>query len=138
MHNITSDVESVIHSYPEALQDKLIVLRNIIIDVAKELKLLDVLEETLKWNEPSYLVKAGSTIRIAWKQSSPDQYGMFFNCKTNLVETFKEIYGDVFHFEGNRAIIFELNDNVPIDELKHCIRLALTYHKIKHLPMLGV
>jgi len=38
----------------------------------------------------------------------------------------------------NGAIVFDENDRVPIDALKHCIELSLSYHKIKHLPMLGL
>jgi hypothetical protein len=30
--------------------------------------------------------------------------------------------------EGNRAILFRLNDKIPIRELSHGIAMALTYH----------
>ena len=63
-----------------------------------------------------------------WKESVPDQYAMYFNCNTRLVDTFREIYGDQFRFEGNRAIVFDEADPIPIDELSDCISLALTYH----------
>ena len=131
------EVASTFDSYPDKLCDKLLDLRQLIFETALALD-IEELEETLKWGEPSYLTKDGSTIRIAWRKSKPEQYGIFFNCKTNLVETFREIYHDSFRFEGNRAIIFNQSDAVPIDALKHCIALSLTYHKIKHLPMLGV
>ena len=36
-----------------------------------------------------------------------------------------------------RAIVFGETDEFPVDELKHCISLALTYHRVKHLPLLG-
>ena len=62
---------------------------------------------------------------------------MYFNCNTSLVDTFKAIYGDVFTFAGNRAIVFGETAELPIEELKHCISLALTYHRVKHLPLLG-
>jgi hypothetical protein len=51
---------------------------------------------------------------------------------------YRELYGDTFSFEGSRAIVFNTNDKIPIEELKHCIFLALTYHNRKYLPMLGV
>ena len=53
---------------------------------------------------------------------------MYFHCQTTLVDTFKEIFRDDFKFEGNRAIVFEKTDQVPVKELRHCISLALTYH----------
>lgn len=72
------------------------------------------------------------------KKLKLNQYAMYFHCKTKLVDTFKELYKDKFTFEGNRAIVFNINDKVSVNELKHCISLSLTYHKIKHLPLLGV
>jgi len=42
---------------------------------------------------------------MAWKASKPNQYALYFHCKTTLVDTFKELYSDVLTFEGNRAIV---------------------------------
>lgn len=131
------DVASTFESYPDKLRDKLLELRQLIFETALALD-IDDLEETLKWGEPSYLTKNVSTVRIAWRKSFPEQYSVFFNCKTSLIETFREIYPDTFNYEGSRAIVFDENDRVPIDALKHCIELSLSYHKIKHLPMLGL
>ncbi len=113
-------------------------LRHLILETSSETEGVNKLEETLKWGEPSYLTKNGSTIRMDWKKSKPNHYAMYFNCKTKLVATFTELYRDKFNFEGNRAIVFEEGENIPIEELKHCISLSLTYHSKKHLPMLGV
>lgn len=131
-------VEEVFKQYPKHIQSRILVLRRLILDTAMETEGIDHVEETLKWGEPSYIAKKGSTIRIGWKQSSPDQYAMYFNCNTRLVDTFKEVYRDIFNYEGNRAIVFAVNDKIPLDELKQCIVLALTYHTRKHLPMLGL
>jgi hypothetical protein len=110
----------------------------LVLDTASETEGVGAVEETLKWGEPSYVTKSGSTVRMDWKKSSPHQYAMYFHCKTKLVDTFKELYRDKFIFEGNRAIVFNEDDEIPINELKHCISLSLTYHRRKHLPMLGV
>jgi len=131
----SAEVASIYESYPYVMRIKLLYLRQLIIETASETGLGNDLEETLKWGEPSYLTPSGSTIRIAWKESKPKQYAMYFHCKTKLLGTFKEIYGNTFKFEGNRAIIFDETDSVAITELKHCIELALTYHNIKHLPL---
>ena len=130
------EVKNVINTYPMETQPKIMQLRQLIFSVAKESDL--TLRETLKWNEPSYLSKDGSTVRIAWRKLFPNQYGIFFNCKTNLIETFKEIYPQELNYQGNRAIIFELDEDVPEQELKTCIALSLNYHALKHLPLLGV
>lgn len=132
-------VSEVFDSYPDAVSNKLLFLRQLIFETASELGIND-LEETLKWGEPSYITKMGSTLRVAWRKTYPNEYGIFFNCKTTLVDTFKEVYPELFRFEGNRAILFYVDDNrkIPINALKHCIALSLTYHSIKHLPMLGI
>jgi len=132
------EVASIFDSYPDNMRKNLLFLRQLILETASEIGLVNELEETLKWGEPSYLTKNGSTVRIDWKESKPKQYAMYFHCKTKLIETFKEIYRDTFKFEGNRAIVFDEDADIPIDELKHCIELSLTYHDIKHLPLLGV
>lgn len=113
-------------------------LRQLIIDVASETPGVGTLEEALKWGEPSYLVKGGSTVRIGWKETRPSHYVMYFNCNTKLVDTFKELYSESLKFEGNRAIVFHREDNVPLQALRHCVALSLQYHKLKHLALLGV
>jgi hypothetical protein len=132
------EVKKVFDAYPNNVRIKMMFLRQLVLDTAKEIEEIKSIEETLKWGEPSYLTKIGSTIRMDWKKSNPDQYAMYFHCKTKLIDTFKEIYKDKFNFEGNRAIVFNIKDKVSVNELKHCVSLSLTYHNIKHLPMLGV
>ena len=73
-----------------------------------------------------------------WKSKKPDQYAMYFKCTSRLVETFRIVYKDNFHFEGNRAIVFQMDDKIPKQELTECIKATLTYHKVKHLPTLGI
>ena len=130
-------VGAVFDNYPAEIKHKMMTLRQLILDTASETEGVTALEETLKWGEPSYLTKGGSTIRIDWKQSRPNEYAMYFNCKSKLIDTFKELYRDALTFDGNRAIVFNVDDEAPANELKHCVALALTYHKIKHLPLLG-
>lgn len=130
-------VQEVFNTYPKEVKPQLLYLRELVLEVAKEVNGLEKLEETLKWGEPSYLTKHGSTLRMDWKPKRPHQYAMYFQCASRLVSTFKTIYKNEFKFEGNRAILFELDNKIPEAELKHCILLALTYHKRKHLPLLG-
>ena len=139
MEVITSEeVSDTIKKYPKDVQIKLEFLRKLIIEKASEIESVNKVEETLKWGEPSFTTKHGSTVRIDWKEKKPHQYAMYFNCKTKLVDTFKERYKNIFKFESNRAIVFNMDENVPIEELKHCVELSLTYHSIKDKPMLGL
>lgn len=131
-------VKGVFDKYPKSVVNQLLFLRKLILNTASEIEELDTLEEALKWGEPSYLTKHGSTIRMDWKEKTPEQYGIYFKCTSKLVPTFKTVYKDLFKFEGNRAIVFKLEEKVPEKELMHCITMALRYHKIKHLSLLGV
>lgn len=132
------EVAKVFNNYPTHMRQKLLMLRQLVLETASESEGIDTLEETLKWGEPSYLAKSGSAVRMGWKLSKPDQYALYFHCQTKLIDTFKELYSDKLKFEGNRAIVFHQDDEIPIDEVKHCIFLSLTYHGRRHLPMLGV
>ncbi|NQZ89813.1 MAG: DUF1801 domain-containing protein [Colwellia sp.] len=129
-------VKDKFETYPEHISILLINLRALIFSVAEQDGIADI-TETLKWGEPSYISKIGSAIRIDWKAKYPDQYCMYFNCKTSLIETFKEVYGDTFSYEGSRAIIFNTGQKLPLIELSHCISMSLRYKKIKHLVLLG-
>jgi hypothetical protein len=126
-------VAKTFDSYPSHIRQKLFTLRELIYQTATEVKEIGELEETLKWGEPAYITvnKSGSTIRLGWKKSTPTQYAMYFHCQTNLIETFRTLFPTEFKFEGNRAIVFDENDLVPMDSLAFCIASALTYHRNK-------
>jgi len=132
------DVKEVFDRYPIPIRKKMINLRRLIIETANETREIAILEETLKWGEPSYMAKYGSTVRMDWKPKTPNQYAMYFKCTSQLVTTFQVVFGERFQYEGTRAIIFQMDDPVPETELKKCIAAALRYHKVKHLPLLGL
>jgi hypothetical protein len=132
------EVEVVFANYPAAVREKLLGLRDLIVETARELEGVSTLEETLKWGEPSYITKYGSTLRMDWKAKTPNQYAMYFKCTSRLVETFRTVFKNDFNFEGNRAIVFSMTDRIPKKELKECIKATLSYHKVKHLPTLGI
>ncbi len=136
--NTDPKVHEVFDNYPDEVKEKMLHLRQMIIETADEIEEISELEETLKWGEPSYIAKKGSTLRMDWKEKSPDQYAMYFSCTSMLVHTFRDVYGHLFKFEGNRALVFDVKDEIPKRELKECIKAALMYHRVKDLPMLGI
>lgn len=133
----SAKVVELLNSYPASSSKKLFELRQLIIYTATDLGITKLVETT-KWGEPSYVTKSGSTIRMDWKPKTPNQYFLYFICSTELVNTFKIVFGEELIFDGNRAIVLNLNEELPINAIQKCISLALTYHKIKHLPLLGV
>ena len=124
-------VAATFASYPPNIKTKLMHIRSLIFDVAAETDGVGELEETLRWGEPTYLTtrsKSGTMIRVGWKQAQPDRYALYFHCQTNLISTFKQLYPNEFDYEGNRSFSFAARAKVPIEPLRHCIALTLTYH----------
>lgn len=125
---------SVLNDYPEKQRGCLLHLRTLIIETVAENEHLSPVTETLKWGEASYVRKQGSTLRIGAKKSTPDEYALYFNCQSKLINTFKKLYPKTFKYQGNRAIVFKISDAVPTTEIKHCILLSLAYHQLKNKP----
>lgn len=132
---LNSLIENRVKTFPEMAQKRFLEIRSLIYRVACENELGEV-DETLKWGQPSYLCKRGSTLRVDWQPRYAENIELFFNCKTSLVETIKEVYGDIFYYRGNRMISLPLNEVYP-DELEACVLMALNYRKLKKLPLLG-
>jgi hypothetical protein len=118
-------------AYPKPIRERLLTLREMILDVAKRTPGVGELEEGLRWGQPSYLTAktgSGSTIRIDQITNEPGKYGLYFICTSGLIEDFRQLYQDEMTFVGNRSIVFDVADRLPEKALRHCISLALTYH----------
>ncbi len=131
-------VQGVFDAYPSEVNQQMRALRTLVLETASEIPELVSLEETLKWGEPSYLTKHGSTLRMNWKKKNPNQFAMYFKCTSKLVSTFKEVFDDSLKYETTRAVVFQLDDEIPEAKIKECIKATLRYHKVKHLPRLGI
>ncbi len=116
---------------PEALAEKLIELRKLILDTARDNPAIGPLEETRKWGEPAFLTAetgSGTTVRINRHKKSDNEYAFYVHCQTDLIERYKQLYNDKLNFDGNRAVVFDVKDALPVDAVSHCIAMALTYH----------
>ena len=114
------------------IEEKLRVIRKLILATASDTAGVGRIEETLKWEEPAYLTnesKSGSTIRLGWKESVPGQYAIYFNCRTRLWIVSDDVPG--IGDQGDRAIVFDVDDDLPEDAVCHCIEMALTCHRAK-------
>ncbi|MDT0678031.1 DUF1801 domain-containing protein [Autumnicola musiva] len=131
-------VSEVFANYPDFVRDNSQKLRELVIETAEETEGVTVLEETLKWGEPSFVTKNGSTLRMDWKEKTPDQYAMYFQCTSRLVDTFRFVFDHKFQYEGKRAIVFQLTQKIPELELKECIKASLIYHNVKEQITLGI
>ncbi len=130
----SAEVAAVFAGYPREIQRRLLALRELILATATRTEGVGELEETLRWGEPAYLTtesKSGSPVRIDWKPRNPSQYAMYFQCQTDLVETFRLRFPHTFVFEGNRAIVFDQAVAPDLDALALCVAAALSYHRNK-------
>ena len=134
----SKEVTKLIEGYPIEAQNQLKKIRQIIFKIATDHDKIEKLEETTKWGEPAYLTPLGSTLRMDWKAKAPYQFALYFQCTSQLIPTFRFVFPDQLNFEGNRAIIFNVKDAIPIDVIEKCIRTALIYHKVKKLHNLGL
>lgn len=122
-------VAATFDDYADDVRPMLLILRDLILDTAHETPAAGEIEETLKWGQPSYLTpqtKSGSTIRIA-----PTKQGgvaIYTHCQTTLMSDMQALFPQL-EYEGNRAIHFAPDTDLPDAPLIQLIRSALTYHK---------
>lgn len=128
---VPKQTRDALSGLPGHLKEKLFSLRELILETADENPAIGPLEETLKWGEPAFLTsvtKSGTTIRINRHDKDDNQYAIYVHCQTDLLDRYRQLYGDTLTFDGNRAVVFNVADRIPQEAVKHCIAMALTYH----------
>ncbi len=124
------EIKKVYERFPREMKTKVLELREIIFEVAKNNDKIGKVTETLKWGEPVYQrdrSKYGSPIKINYKKTMENHISISVISTTNLIEKFKELYPKAFQFNGNREIIINTNRKLPKKEIYHCVELALTH-----------
>ena len=102
--DMPADVAAVFNGFPDQSREKLLAVRGLIFDVANEHPNIGRVEEALRWGEPAYITvnkRTGSTIRLGVERRS-NSPAIFFNCKTTLVEGFREQCGSALKYSKNR------------------------------------
>lgn len=128
---IPPQVAAVFSGFPEATRIRLLEIRTMIFSVAASTEGVGPVAETLKWGEPAYLTAAtrsGSTIRLGWYRAATNDCAVLFNCRTTLVETFRERFPEAFRYQKNRAILVSSAAPLPAERAA-CLEMALTYHQ---------
>lgn len=130
------EIQRKIARYPDEVKNHFSGVEALIYEVAASLG--KPVEESIKWGEASYSVKGGTAVRVDWKARSPESLCIFFNCKTILIETFREVLPDAFEYQGNRELRISLQASLPIEPLRICLTAALSYQTRKHDLLLGL
>ena len=127
------EVRNTFDAYPQKIRAKLLLLREIIFQTAEECSDIGEIEETLKWESPSYLTykpQSGTTIRLSPSRANESQYAISVHCQTSLVSEFRKIYPNLA-YDANRSLVFDRNTELPLEAVRHFIFSALTYHHRK-------
>ncbi|MCG8478061.1 MAG: DUF1801 domain-containing protein [Spirochaetales bacterium] len=131
-----SAVAEVFAAYPDQIGVTLLYLREVLFDVASGIPETGGLKETLKWGEPSYLPqrpRVGTTVRIGRPGASQRRYGLYVHCRTTLIPTLRDRHADLFVYDGNRGVLFDVDDEVPWSGVRQLVAAALTYHLSKRV-----
>lgn len=134
MQPMPRDVQAAFDAFPPEVRHRLAAIRAMIFDVAASSPRIGAITETLKWGEPAYLTEAtgsGSTIRLGWRRDIPECAAIYFICRTTLVGDFRERFGDLFRYEGNRAVLVPSSGELAKVPLSMMLSAALTYHLIR-------
>jgi len=129
--SVPKQTRDTLSGLPDHLKEKLFSLRELILETAVENPAIGPLEETLKWGEPAFLTsatKAGTTVRINRHNKDNNQYAIYVHCQTDLLDRYRQLYSDTLTFDGDRAVVFNIAEKPPLEAVKHCIAMALTYH----------
>lgn len=124
------EVNRAFGALPAPIGKRLLQVRALVFAIAAKHDEVGQLTETLKWGEPAYLTDesgSGSTIRLGRLKDS-EHAAILFNCKTTLIDTFRERFPDQFEYRQTRALLLPVEGTLPKRELSVCLSLALTYH----------
>jgi hypothetical protein len=124
------EVSRAFDAFPASIGKRLLQVRALIFATAAAHDEVGRLTETLKWGEPAYLTEetgSGSTIRLGRVKDS-EHAAILFNCKTTLIDTFRERFPDRFEYRQTRALLLNVAGTLPKQPLSVCLSLALTYH----------
>jgi hypothetical protein len=124
-------VSRAFDAFPVPVRRRLLDVRKLIFDTAGTDDAVGRLTETLKWGEPAYLTEqsgSGSTIRLGRVKDSEAHAAVLFNCRTALIDTFRERFPDEFEYRDNRALLLPVSGALAKQPLAVCMSLALTYH----------
>ena len=124
-------VAAAFDALPAPQRARLLAVRELVFETAAAHPAIGVVVESLKWGEPAYRparARVGTTVRLGISPGAPGACAVFVHCKTRLMASYRDLYPEVFDFEGERALILDLGAPLPAEALKRCLALALTYH----------
>lgn len=121
------EVAAVLAAFPPGPRVGLWRLRDLILDVAAETNAAGTVTEALRWGQPAYLCRQGTTLRLGVPKSGG--FALYVHCRTSLIAEFTSAFPGMDRTEGSRALLFERPDQVDAGRHGWLIARALTYHR---------
>lgn len=124
---VPSAVQTVINTYPAPARAGVQALRRLIYQVAAKQQQTGTIEEALRWGQPAYLTRKGSTLRLGLHKQAC--FALFAHCQTRIIADYAQAFPGWDKLDGNRAVLFDSVDQIEPERLSHLINHALTYHQ---------
>ena len=128
--NKQAEPDEIYGLYAPPVRQRLLQLRRLILETARQNSAVGDVEETLKWGQPSFLTvnrKTGTTIRIDKDRPGASDVALFVNCQTSLVSDWRVLYPHLC-YGGNRSVHFRADAPLPEAEICQMVSMALRYH----------
>ncbi|WP_114007976.1 DUF1801 domain-containing protein [Cohaesibacter intestini] len=122
------------NAFPLPTRQALQKVRSWIYEIAAADAQIGTIVEELKWGQPSYATqpKSGVPLRLGQPKDGASS-ALYVPCQSALIGELRAHYdrgeASSIWFEGNRGLHFDPTKPLPEAELRHAIKLALTYYQ---------
>ncbi len=113
------EVKAAFDKLPEGPRADLLAVRKMILSAGVEV------EEALRWGQPAYLAKKGTTIRLGLTKAGLPS--VFTHCQSSVMGDVQAVVGGGLNWDGNRGLSWSQGD-LPDEVLRLIIQRALSYH----------
>lgn len=120
------EVQAVYDSFPAVEREKLMLVRQLILDCAALVE-AGTVAETLRWGQPTYLVKQGSSLRLGIGKTG--LAAIFAHCQSSIISDFATAFGTDFEMDGNRAVYLDQLGAEELEKLRFLILHGLQYKR---------
>ena len=120
-------VKATFDEMPAPHRTGALALRQLIFDTAESIENLGPVTECLRWGQPSYVTKIGSTLRVGLPKTGG--FALFAHCQSSIIADFADLFGADFTIEGNRAVVFNSIADIQPEKLRLMIEHGLTYKR---------
>lgn len=124
----SQQVETAYDLPDSVAREGLLLLREMIFDIAKARPETGQIEETLRWGQPAYLTpqtKSGTTIRLGVHKSA--RFALFVHCQSRVIPAYLEAYPMWDRVDGTRAVLFDHATEIEPRRHSWLVEQALTY-----------